>query len=149
MSAQPAGSIIDGRRDGAGGAFIVLDRVYKVHRVGDTGVAALGGVSLRIDQGSFVAIVGPSGAGKSTILDLLGGIDTATAGSVIVDGSDLSLLDESQRTAFRRERTGFLWQGAAKNLVPYLSALRNVQLPMIVAGIRGCSTIADNPRGWG
>src|SRR5437763_14507008 len=101
MSAQPAGSIIDGRRDGAGGPFILLDRVYKVHRVGDTGVAALGGVSLRIERGSFVAIVGPSGAGKSTILDLLGGIETATAGSIVVDGLDLSLMHDAERAAYR------------------------------------------------
>jgi putative ABC transport system ATP-binding protein len=92
---------------------------------------------LRIDRGSFVAIVGPSGAGKSTILDLLGGIETATAGSVVVDGMDLSLMNDAERAAYRREQTGFLWQGATKNLVPYLSASRNVQLPLIVSGVAG------------
>src|SRR5215468_7678130 len=76
--AWPAGPSV--QTDGDSSAFIRLDRVYKVHRVGDEGVAALGGVSLQIARGEFAAIVGPSGAGKSTILNLIGGVDTATAG---------------------------------------------------------------------
>jgi ABC-type lipoprotein export system ATPase subunit len=114
--------------------FIRLDRVYKIHQVATTGVAALGGVSLRISEGDFTAIVGPSGAGKSSILNLIGGVDVATAGTVWVGGRDVQLFDDRERSAFRRERIGFLWQGAAKNLVPYLSAAQNVELPLILAG---------------
>jgi ABC-type lipoprotein export system ATPase subunit len=113
---------------------IRLDRVYKVYRVGDTGVAALGGVTLEVGEGTFAAIVGPSGAGKSTILNLIGGVDAPTAGTVSVGGNDLGLLDDRERARFRRREVGFLWQGATKNLVPYLTAAQNVGLPMVLAG---------------
>ena len=80
--ARPAGPSM--QTDGESSSFIRLDRVYKVHRVGDVGIAALGGVSLEIARGEFAAIVGPSGAGKSTVLNIIGGADTATAGLVAV-----------------------------------------------------------------
>jgi ABC-type lipoprotein export system ATPase subunit len=120
--------------------YIYLDHVYKMHRVATTGVAALGGVTLRIPEGSFTAIVGPSGAGKSSILNLIGGVEIPTAGTVWVDGRDIQLLDDRERSAFRREKIGFLWQGAAKNLVPYLTAAQNVELPLILSGVgaAGC-----------
>jgi ABC-type lipoprotein export system ATPase subunit len=105
-----------------------------MYSVSTTGVAALGGVTLDIPEASFTALVGPSGAGKSSILNLIGGVETPTAGTVWVDGRDLQLLDDSERSAFRRERIGFLWQGAAKNLVPYLSVAQNVELPLILSG---------------
>jgi putative ABC transport system ATP-binding protein len=121
-------------RRGMDDAYIRLDRVYKMYSVVTTGVAALGGVTLDIPEGSFTALVGPSGAGKSSILNLIGGVETPTAGTVWVDGRDLQLLDESERSAFRRDRIGFLWQGAAKNLVPYLTVAQNVELPLILSG---------------
>jgi len=95
--ARPGGPFT--HADGADSAFIRLDRVYKVHRVGDVGVAALGGVSFDVARGDFAAIVGPSGAGKSTILNLIGGVDTATAGLVSVGGTDLSQLDTAGLSA--------------------------------------------------
>jgi putative ABC transport system ATP-binding protein len=110
-------------------ALIRFRHVYKVYRVSDTGVAALGGVDLDVDRGEFLAVVGPSGAGKSTILNLVGGLDRASAGVVEVEGRDLGLLDDDELTAFRAERVGFVWQGTARNLVPYLSVRENVQLP--------------------
>jgi len=113
-------------------AFIRLDRVYKVHRVGDVGVAALGGVSFDVARGEFAAIVGPSGAGKSTILNLIGGVDTPTAGLVSVGGTDLSQLDTAGLSAYRRWTVGFLWQGTTKNLVPYLTVAQNVELPLLL-----------------
>jgi putative ABC transport system ATP-binding protein len=132
--ARPAGPFV--QTDGDSLAFIRLDRVYKVHRVGDVGVAALGGVSLEIARGEFAAIVGPSGAGKSTILNLIGGVDTATAGLVSVGGKDLSQLDAAGLSAYRRTTVGFLWQGTTKNLIPYLTVAQNAELPLLLAGAR-------------
>jgi ABC-type lipoprotein export system ATPase subunit len=130
--ARPAGPFV--QTDGDSPAFIRLDRVYKIHRVGDVGVAALGGVSLEIAPGEFAAIVGPSGAGKSTILNLIGGVDTATAGLVSVGGKDLSQLDAAGLSAYRRTTVGFLWQGTTKNLIPYLTVAQNAELPLLLAG---------------
>ena len=110
-------------------ALIRLRHVYKVYRIAETGVVALGGVHLDIAQGEFLAVVGPSGSGKSTILNLLGGLDRASAGSVEVDGQDLGLLSDDDLTRYRAERVGFVWQGTARNLVPYLSVRENVRLP--------------------
>jgi ABC-type lipoprotein export system ATPase subunit len=132
--ARPAGRSV--QTDGDSSSFIRLDRVYKVHRVGDVGIAALGGVSLEIARGEFAAIVGPSGAGKSTILNLIGGADTATAGLVAVGGKDLSQLDTAGLSAYRRRTVGFLWQGTTKNLIPYLSVAQNAELPLLLAGVR-------------
>jgi ABC-type lipoprotein export system ATPase subunit len=109
--------------------LVRLRHVFKVYRVGDTGVVALGGVDLDIARGEFLAVVGPSGAGKSTILNLVGGLDRASAGVVEVDGHDLGLLDDDALTRYRAERVGFVWQGTARNLVPYLSVRDNVRVP--------------------
>jgi ABC-type lipoprotein export system ATPase subunit len=121
-------------RPESAGAHVRLHRAYKVHRIGDTGVVALAGVDLEIDAGEFLAIVGPSGTGKSTVLHLLGGLDRASAGIVEVDEQDLGLLHDAELTRFRAERVGFVWQGAARNLVPYLTARQNVALPRAIAG---------------
>jgi putative ABC transport system ATP-binding protein len=121
--------------DVAGSAFIRLERVYKVHRVGKVGVAALGGVSFEVERGEFAAIVGPSGAGKSTILNLIGGVETPTAGLVSVAGTDLSQLDAAGLSDYRRGMVGFLWQGSTKNLIPYLTAAQNAELPLLLAGV--------------
>jgi ABC-type lipoprotein export system ATPase subunit len=110
-------------------ALIRFRHVYKVYRVADTGVVALGGVDFDIAHGEFLAVVGPSGAGKSTILNMVGGLDRASAGEVIVDGQDLGLLDDDALTRYRGERIGFVWQGTARNLVPYLNVRENVRLP--------------------
>jgi putative ABC transport system ATP-binding protein len=117
-----------------GSVFIRLDRVYKMYRVGDTGVAALSGVTMEIERGRFAAIVGPSGAGKSSILNLIGAIETATAGVVEVEGRDLAQLDPAEQTDYRRGTVGFLWQGATKNLIPYLTTAQNVMLPLLLGG---------------
>ncbi|MEP6475652.1 MAG: ABC transporter ATP-binding protein [Actinomycetota bacterium] len=106
--------------------------VYKVYRVADTGVVALGGVSFDIPRGEFLTVVGPSGAGKSTILNLIGGLDRASAGEVEVDGHDLGRLSDDELTIYRATRVGFVWQGTARNLVPYLSVRENVRLPAAV-----------------
>ncbi len=112
--------------------LIRFRHVYKVYRIAETGVVALGGVDLDIAPGEFLAVVGPSGAGKSTILNLIGGLDLASAGSVEVDGQDLGLLDVDSLTRYRADRIGFVWQGTARNLVPYLTVRENVRLPSAV-----------------
>jgi putative ABC transport system ATP-binding protein len=131
--ARPADSVVPADEDSS---FIRLDRVYKVHRVGDVGVAALGGVSFEVAKGEFAAIVGPSGAGKSTILNLIGGVDTPSAGVVSVGGKDLSHLDAAGLSDYRRRMVGFLWQGTTKNLIPYLTVAQNAELPLLLAGAR-------------
>jgi ABC-type lipoprotein export system ATPase subunit len=111
--------------------------VFKIYRVADTGVVALAGVDMGIKRGEFVAILGPSGSGKSTILNMIGGLDQPTAGTVEIDGHDLGRLSEEALTAYRRDSVGFVWQGTARNLVPYLSLMENVRLPLLSTGQTG------------
>ena len=113
-------------------ALIRFRHVFKVYRVAETGVVALGGVDLDVSAGEFLAVVGPSGSGKSTILNLIGGLDRASAGAVEVEGQDLGLLDVDALTRYRAGRVGFVWQGTARNLVPYLTVHENVRLPAAV-----------------
>jgi ABC-type lipoprotein export system ATPase subunit len=108
--------------------------VFKIYRIAETGVVALGGVTFEIPEREFLAIVGPSGSGKSTILNLIGGLDRPTAGTVEVEGRDLARLGEDELVEYRRDRVGFVWQGTARNLVPYLSVLENVRLPAAARG---------------
>ncbi|MBN1287204.1 MAG: ABC transporter ATP-binding protein [Anaerolineae bacterium] len=116
-------------------AFITCKRIVKVYRVGDHELVALRGIDFEMEQGEMVAIIGPSGAGKSTLLNLLGGLDTPTAGSLIV--GDHNLLDLKGRALanYRLRHVGFLWQKIDRNLFPNRSALRNVTLPMMLAGV--------------
>ncbi len=88
-----------------------------------------------MDEGEFVAIIGPSGAGKSSLLNLLGGLDTPTAGQLIVDGRNLLELKGRALADYRLHRVGFLWQSVSRNLLAHRSALRNVALPMMLAGV--------------
>jgi ABC-type lipoprotein export system ATPase subunit len=113
-------------------AIVRLRHAYKVYRVGDVGVVALAGVDLDVLPGELLAVVGPSGAGKSTILNLVGGLDRASAGVVEVEGRDLALLSDVELTRYRAERVGFVWQGTARNLVPYLSVRDNIRLPSTI-----------------
>ncbi|MGB8837491.1 MAG: ATP-binding cassette domain-containing protein, partial [Candidatus Acidiferrales bacterium] len=89
-------------------------------------VRALDGVSLRIEEGEWIAIMGPSGSGKTTLINILGGLDSPTSGHAIVDGTDVARLDEAGLTRFRAEKVGFVFQQF--HLVPYLTALENVML---------------------
>ncbi|HEY7477323.1 MAG TPA: ABC transporter ATP-binding protein [Actinomycetota bacterium] len=125
------------------GALIRLRHVFKVYRIVDTGVIALAGVDLDIEDGEFLAVVGPSGAGKSTILNLIGGLDRPSAGTIEVDGTDLTLLGDDDLTRYRAERIGFVWQGAARNLIPYLNIRENVRLPAVTSHGSGRRRDAD------
>jgi peptide/nickel transport system ATP-binding protein len=119
-----------------GGPLVRFHHVFKVYRIVDTGVVALAGVDFDIGRGEFLAVVGPSGSGKSTVLNLAGGLDRASAGEVEFEGQDLGRLDEGELSAYRRDKVGFVWQGTARNLVPYLSLRENVNLPLIATGKR-------------
>ena len=112
---------------------IEADDVWKVYKRGKTDVEALRGVSFRVREGEIVAIMGPSGCGKTTLLNMVGGLDTPTKGSIRVNEIELSSLGESKLTKFRRENIGFVFQ--FYNLLPNLTALENVQLPLIAQGM--------------
>lgn len=115
---------------------IVCDNLVKIYKVADLEVVALQGLDLVVDRGEFVAIVGASGSGKSTLLNILGGLDTPSAGGVSVAGHDLLNLTTKERTHYRRNVIGFVWQQTGRNLLPYLTAVENVELPMSLAGKR-------------
>lgn len=111
---------------------INLENVYKIYEMGDTAVHALDDVSLKIDEGEFVAIVGPSGSGKSTLMNILGCLDTPTSGKYEFEGRDVSRLNDNELAAIRNRRIGFVFQNF--NLLPKLTALENVELPLMYAG---------------
>lgn len=116
------------------GTMILCDGLVKIYKVQDLEVVALQGLDLLVDRGEFMAIIGPSGSGKSSLLNILGGLDRPTAGKAVVDGQDLLKLSSAALTKYRREKVGFLWQQPTRNLIPYLSVIDNVELPMLLAG---------------
>ena len=116
----------------AGTPVIRLSQVTKVNDSGDTAVHALRGVSLEIEPGDSIAIIGPSGSGKSTLMHLLAGLDKPTAGSIEIDGVDITRLDDTELTKLRRSHVGFVFQFF--NLLPMLTAEENVVLPLSIAG---------------
>jgi putative ABC transport system ATP-binding protein len=114
--------------------FVQCESLVKIHKVEDVEVVALQGLDLSIDEREFMAIIGPSGSGKSTLLNLLGALDTPSAGTIRVGGRDLVKMTTVERTRYRRDTVGFVWQNVGRNLIPYLSAVENVELPMILSG---------------
>jgi putative ABC transport system ATP-binding protein len=113
---------------------IVCENVVKIYKVADLEVVALQGLDLLVEEGELIAIVGASGSGKSTLQNILGGVDLPTAGRVEVAGRDLVTLAERERTLYRRRVVGFVWQQTARNLLPYLTAAENVELPITLEG---------------
>ena len=124
------------------GAAIVCDNLVRIFKVADLEVVALQGLDLLVDPGELVAIVGASGSGKSTLLSILGGLDVPSAGRAVVANHDLGQLSRAERTRYRREVVGIVWQQTAQNLLPYLSAAENVELPMVLEGRRDRRTRA-------
>lgn len=116
--------------------LIATQDLKKIYRVGKVGVPALRGVSLKVEEGEFVAVVGPSGCGKSTLLHVLGGLTRPTSGKVLVDGNDLFALSDAERTRFRRHKIGFVFQRF--NLLPTLTARDNILLAQHIQG-NGCN----------
>jgi putative ABC transport system ATP-binding protein len=109
---------------------LVVDAVTKSFKQGDRVVTALGGVSLRVERGQFVAIMGASGSGKSTLLHLMAGLTKADTGAVLINGENLATMSDKQLTLFRRRQIGLVFQ--AFNLIPSLSARENVALPLML-----------------
>ncbi len=123
------------RRPHGDGALIVCDNLVKIYKVADLEVVALQGLDLLVEQGEFIALVGASGSGKSTLMNILGGLDVPSAGRAVVAGHVLGEMGRRERTAYRRRVIGFVWQQTARNLLPYLTASQNVELPMLLKGV--------------
>jgi len=113
-------------------ALIEVQNLTKIYQLGETKVVALDNVSFNIEKGEAVAIIGPSGCGKSTLLHLIGCLDKPTRGKVLIEGKDVSKLDENELARIRREKIGFVFQFF--HLIPTLNAVENVMLPMTFSG---------------
>lgn len=116
--------------------MIHCENLVKIYKAADLEVVALQGLDLHIQEGELMAIIGNSGSGKSTLLNMLGGLDRPSAGNLSVDGKDLLKFKESDLVKYKRETVGFVWQNNARNLIPYLTALENVELPILLQGRR-------------
>lgn len=116
--------------------FVRMERVTKIYKMGEVEIHAVDGIDFSIRKGEFVIVVGPSGAGKTTVLNILGGMDTATGGKVIVDGADIAKYSQRRLTGYRRDDIGFVFQ--FYNLVPNLTAKENVELVLQI-----CKTPLD------
>jgi ABC-type lipoprotein export system ATPase subunit len=116
--------------------MIHCDNLVKIYKVADLEVVALQGLDLHVEDGELMAIIGNSGSGKSTLLNMLGGLDRPSAGNLTVDGKDLLKATEKDLVKYKRESVGFVWQNNARNLIPYLTAMENVELPILLKGKR-------------
>ncbi|HEY8368373.1 MAG TPA: ABC transporter ATP-binding protein [Thermodesulfobacteriota bacterium] len=122
---------IDGRDDGK--SLIQVRGLSKTYRRGGEEIHVLRGLDLDVDRGDFVAFMGPSGSGKSTLLNLLGGLDLPSAGSIRVDGDEITRMSARKLTAWRARHVGFVFQ--MYNLIPVLTAFQNVELPLLLTGL--------------
>jgi ABC-type lipoprotein export system ATPase subunit len=109
---------------------VVCENLVKIYKTKDIEVLALQGLELLIERGEVMAIIGNSGSGKSTLLNMIGGLDKPSAGKLFVDGKDLFKFSEKDLVAYKTSTVGFVWQNNARNLIPYLTALENVMMPM-------------------
>ena len=115
-------------------AMIECENLVKIYKTQDIEVLALQGLDLIVEKGEFMAMIGRSGSGKSTLLNLLGGLDSPTAGKLTVDGVDLTKITKKGLMLYKRNTVGFVWQNNARNMLPYLTAVENVMLPMNFSG---------------
>jgi ABC-type lipoprotein export system ATPase subunit len=111
--------------------MIECENLVKIYKTKDIEVLALQGLELQVAPGELMAIIGNSGSGKSTFLNMIGGLDRPSAGRLIVDGKDLFKLTEKQLVEYKRSTVGFVWQNNARNLLPYMTAVQNIQVPMM------------------
>jgi len=114
--------------------MIQCENLVKIYKTKETEVIALQGLDLTVEDGEMIAIIGSSGSGKSTLLNMIGGLDRPSAGKLIVDGKDLLKFKEKDYIEYKRTSVGFIWQNNARNLIPYMTALENVQVPMVLVG---------------
>ena len=115
-------------------AVVELENLEKSYRLGKVTVNALRGVTLKLLQGEFMVIMGPSGSGKTTLLNIIGALDKPSSGRALVDGEDITKMSDGQLTKLRRHKIGFVFQ--FHNLIPVLTALENVELPLITSGVK-------------
>lgn len=116
--------------------MVECENLVKIYKTSEIEVVALQGLDLSIEKGETVAVIGNSGSGKSTLLNMLGALDKPSAGRLCVDGSDITTFGYEKLIKYKRETVGFVWQNNARNLIPYLTALENVELPLIISGKR-------------
>jgi len=114
--------------------IVICENLVKIYKVAELEVFALQGLELTVQRGEMLGIVGTSGSGKTTLMNILGGLDRPSAGKVIVDGQDLLKLSDAELSRYQREKVGFVWQQTSRNLISYLTALENVELPMVMSG---------------
>jgi ABC-type lipoprotein export system ATPase subunit len=120
--------------------IILCENLVKIYRVGDVETLALQGLDLTIEAGELMGIVGVSGSGKTTLMNVLAGLVRPSAGRVVVAGHELLKLSNRALDRYRRTQVGFVWQQGARNLIPYLNALENVETPMVLAGVASRQT---------
>lgn len=113
---------------------IVIEELVKIYKSKDIEVLALQGLDLRVQKGEIVAIIGSSGSGKSTLLNMIGGLDKPSSGKLLVCGKDLLSFSQKDFITYKRDTVGFVWQNSARNLIPYLTAYENIEIPMILSG---------------
>ena len=122
--------------------ILEVTNLSKTYGTGETQVKALDNVSLSVESGEFVAIIGPSGSGKSTLLHILGGVDVPTSGAVVINGVDISNLDETALAIFRRRQIGLIYQ--FYNLIPILTVKENLTLPLLLDGRKPDERVVDD-----
>ncbi len=114
--------------------MIVAENLVKIYKTSQIEVVALQGLDLVVDDGELMAIIGNSGSGKSTLLNMLGALDKPSAGKLFVNGKDLNKMSPKDVVAYKRDVVGFVWQNNARNLIPYMTALENIEVPMLITG---------------
>ena len=115
--------------------YILCEDLFKIYKIANLEVVALRGLDLKVRRGELMGIVGSSGSGKSTLLNILAGLDKPSAGRAFVGGEDLVTMPEQDMVRYRRKQVGFVWQQTGRNLIPYLDALQNVEIPLILDGM--------------
>src|SRR5512137_1411815 len=122
-----------GEAENQSNLLIECENLVKIYKTTEIEVVALQGLDLTVEYGEVMAIIGNSGSGKSTLMNMIGGLDRPSAGKLVVDGKDLLKMSDKDMIAYKRETVGFVWQNNARNLIPYLTAAENIEVPMIFA----------------
>ena len=130
----PSAYVSDGAQAAESLFHIVCEDLFKIYKIADLEVVALRGLDLRVRHGELMGIVGSSGSGKSTLLNVLAGLDLPSAGAAWVNGRNLITMTEEDLVDYRRKKVGFVWQQTGRNLIPYLSAQQNVEIPLVLNG---------------